>query len=156
MENRPTGHRKNVSGRGKSVYRRGEGLGTGPVTGSRPDNFGSNTQSIHETGRKTYGRNVKRGGGALSLLAIVVLLLFGGGNLLGGDSDSYTYSTQTPTPTAYVSTSTPRDRPAISILASLRTASRISPAETPIHRPETPIRSRWITPYRRAPATSTP
>ena len=44
MENkRPTGHRKNVSGTGKSVYRRGEGLGTGPVTNSRPDNFGSNT-----------------------------------------------------------------------------------------------------------------
>ena len=78
MENkRPTGHKKNVSGTGKSVYRRGEGLGTGPVTGSRPDNFTSNTQSIHETGRRNTGRNVKRGGGALSLLAIAALLLFG-------------------------------------------------------------------------------
>ena len=76
MENkRPSGHRKNVSGTGKSVYRRGEGLGTGPVTNSRPDNFGSNTQSIHETGRRSSGRNVKRGGGALSLLAIAALLL---------------------------------------------------------------------------------
>ena len=110
MENkRPTGHRKNVSGTGKSVYRRGEGLGTGPVTNSRPDNFGSNTQSIHETGRKTTGRNVKRGGGALSLIAIAALLLFGGGDLLGGGSDSYT--TQTPAPTAYVSTATPTPRP---------------------------------------------
>ena len=101
MENkRPSGHRKNVSGTGKSVYRRGEGLGTGPVTNSRPDNFGSNTQSIHETGRRTSGRNMKRGGGALSLLAIVALLLFGGGHLLGGETDSYTYTTQTPAPTA--------------------------------------------------------
>ena len=112
MENkRPTGHKKNVSGTGKSVYRRGEGLGTGPVTGSRPDNFTSNTQSIHETGRRNTGRNVKRGGGALSLLAIAALLLFGGNSLLGGDTDSYTYTTQTPTPTAYVSTATPTPRP---------------------------------------------
>ena len=96
MENkRPTGHKKNVSGTGKSVYRRGEGLGTGPVTGSRPDNFTSNTQSIHETGRRNTGRNVKRGGGALSLLAIAALLLFGGNSLFGGDTDSYTYTTQT-------------------------------------------------------------
>ena len=110
MENkRPTGHKKNVTGSGKSVYRRGEGLGTGPVTNSRPDNFGSQTQPIQETGRRGSGRNVKRGGGALSILAIAALLLFGGNDLFGGGSDSYTV--QTPAPTAYVSTVTPTPRP---------------------------------------------
>ena len=108
--NRPTGRKKNVTGTGKSVYRRGEGLGTGPVGNSRPDNFGSDTQSIHETGRKTSGRNVKRGGGALSLLAIAALLLFGGNNLFGGESTE-TYTPQQPAPTAYVSTPAPTVRP---------------------------------------------
>ena len=108
--NRPTGRKKNVTGTGKSVYRRGEGLGTGPVGNSRPDNFGSNTQSIHETGRKTSGRNVKRGGGALSLLALAALLVFGGNNLFGGESTE-TYTPQQPAPTAYVSTPAPTVRP---------------------------------------------
>ena len=49
MENkRPTGHKKNVTGSGESVYRRGEGLGTGPIGNGRPDNFGSNMQNIQE------------------------------------------------------------------------------------------------------------
>lgn len=36
-DNRPKGREKHVSGQGKDVYRRGEGLGTGPVgSGSNP------------------------------------------------------------------------------------------------------------------------
>ena len=106
MENkRPTGHKKNVTGTGKSVYRRGEGLGTGPIGSSRPDNFGSNTQNIQETARKSSGRTVRRSGGALSLIAIAALLLFGGNSLFGEETPQ-TY--QTPTPTAYVSTPKPK------------------------------------------------
>ena len=33
-ENRPRGRQKNISGPGKSVYKRGSGLGTGPVGNS--------------------------------------------------------------------------------------------------------------------------
>ena len=110
MENkRPTGHRKNVTGSGKSVYRRGNGLGTGPVTDSRPNNFGSQTHQIQETGRKPSGRNVKRGGGALSILAIAALLLFGGNDLFGG-SDQYE-STPVPVQTSYISTPAPTPKP---------------------------------------------
>ena len=109
MENkRPTGHKKNVTGSGKSVYRRGEGLGTGPIGNGGPNNFGSNTQNIQETGRKTSNRTVKRSGGALSLVAIAALLLFGGNNLFGGEP---TETYQTPTPTAYVSTPRPTATP---------------------------------------------
>ena len=126
MENkRPTGHRKNVTGSGKSVYRRGEGLGTGPVTGSRPDNFGNSIQNIQETGRRTSGRSMKRGGGALSILAIVALLFFGGPELLGGNGGDY--NTYTPAPTAYVSTVTPTPRPT----ASPRPTVTPKPVTTP-------------------------
>ena len=31
MDNRPKGREKNVTGQGKDIYKRGEGLGTGPV-----------------------------------------------------------------------------------------------------------------------------
>lgn len=108
MENkRPTGHRKNVTGSGKSVYRRGEGLGTGPAGNSSPQNF--NTQKVEFTGKPNTGRNVKRGGG-VGLIALIAAALIFGGDIFGGETDqNVTYST--PAPTAYVSTATPTPRP---------------------------------------------
>ena len=89
MDNkRPTGRKRNVTGKADSIHRRGENLGIGPVGNSRPDNFGGKTENIHVTGKTGSGRNLKRGGGALSLVAIAALLLFGGNNLLGGGSGS--------------------------------------------------------------------
>ena len=102
---RPSGRKKNVTGSGKTVYRRGEGLGTGPVGNSGgPQNFNT-SHKVEETGRRTSGRGLTRGGGALTLVAIAAALLFGGNNLFGGGGGSQvSYSTPTPQPTAYVST----------------------------------------------------
>ena len=111
MENkRPTGRKRNVTGKADSIHRRGENLGTGPVGNSRPDNFGGKTEDIQFTGKPNSGRNLKRGGGALSLVAIAALLLFGGNNLLGGGTGTGT-PVSTPVPTAYVATATPTPTP---------------------------------------------
>ncbi len=108
MENkRPTGHRKNVTGSGKSVYRRGEGLGTGPTGNDRPQNF--NTQKVDFTGKPGSGRNMKRGG-SVGLIALIAAALLFGGDIFGGDSGQ-TVNYSTPAPTAYVSTVTPTPRP---------------------------------------------
>ncbi|MCQ2421115.1 MAG: clostripain-related cysteine peptidase, partial [Clostridia bacterium] len=87
MENRPRGREKNVTGQGKDIYKRGSGLGTGPV-GSSSGHAGSpgNTQ-YSGTGPKRTTR-----GGKGSLLIILLVLLFGGGGaglsgLLGGSSE---------------------------------------------------------------------
>ena len=88
-ENRPQGRRKNVTGQGKSVYKRGDGLGSGPVGNSgaggsfRPSSGGN-------SGR---GGGQRNGGGfnPLILVILAVLLLGGGGGLtglLGGSSGS--------------------------------------------------------------------
>ncbi len=100
---RPSGRRKNVTGSGKPVYRRGEGLGTGPVGNSGPQNFNT-SHRVEETGGRRTGRGITRGGGALTLIAIAAALIFGSGNLFGGSEVNY--STPTPKPTTYVS-STP-------------------------------------------------
>lgn len=74
--NRPRGREKNISGHGKGVGRRGDGLGTGPVgNGSRPPQFGGT--SCGGSGRPT------RSGGKASPLRILLLLLLllGGGGL---------------------------------------------------------------------------
>ncbi len=89
--NRPTGRKRNVSGKGKSVYRRGNGLGSGPLeNNSRPGNFNDAVQSVQESRKTGSGRNVKRGGGALTLIAIVAALLFGGNIFGGGSDENYT------------------------------------------------------------------
>ena len=87
--NRPRGREKNVTGQGKSVYKRGEGLGTGPVGSQsgyegRPGTTGAQQDSRPQQQRTT------RGGGK-SLIAIILALLLGGGGggallsgLLGG------------------------------------------------------------------------
>ena len=43
MDNRPKGREKHVTGQGKDIYKRGEGLGSGPV-GSTGGRSGQNTQ----------------------------------------------------------------------------------------------------------------
>ena len=91
--NRPRGRQKNVTGPGKSVYRRGSGLGTGPVggkgrgagisgsSGSKPS-----SGSFHPTsGSRASGT---RSGGMSKLVILLLVLLLGGGSgltgLLGG------------------------------------------------------------------------
>ena len=116
--NRPRGRQKNISGAGKSVYRRGSGLGTGPVGGSgrgsgitggssgkRPQSSAfrptaSRTGSRRNVRQSGSSRNVTRSGGSLSkLIILVVLLLLGGGGgltglLSGSDSSAGSYTPQ--------------------------------------------------------------
>ncbi len=79
--NRPRGREKHVSGPGKTVRKRGEGLGTGPVGeagGYKKQGQSSGTRSTRSTGSK--------GGIKLVILALICLLGGGGGltTLLGG------------------------------------------------------------------------
>jgi len=94
-ENRPRGRQKNVSGSGKSVYKQGSGLGTGPVGSSggysgRPSGGGNFAGG---SGRGERGPRNTRGGGGLGKLIILglIVLLGGGGGLgsmlLGGGSE---------------------------------------------------------------------
>ncbi len=89
--NRPRGRQKNVTGQGKSVRRRGSGLGTGPVGSSggyqgRPGRkvgtggFGGGSGS----GNMGGGHRVTRSGGGLSkIIMIIIVLLFAGGGGIG-------------------------------------------------------------------------
>ena len=97
--NRPRGRVKNVTGAGKSVHRRGSGLGTGPV-GKSGRTGGMSGGSFRPTGstgtsRPAGGHRTTRssGGGLSKLLILIFVLLFGGGTgltgLLGGSGESY-------------------------------------------------------------------
>ena len=83
---RPRGREKNVTGAGKGVGRRGDGLGTGPVgSGSQAPAGGSRPVA-------SGGKRTTRAGGKSPLvtLILIAMLLFGGGGsgllngLLGG------------------------------------------------------------------------
>jgi len=83
--NRPRGREKNVSGPGKTVHKRGTGLGTGPVG----DAGGYKDRERQGGGSGTRGGG-SRGGGGMKLIALLLVLLLGGGGglsaLLGGQS----------------------------------------------------------------------
>lgn len=78
--NRPRGREKNVSGPGRTVKKRGQGLGTGPVGSGGPP------------GQDSSGASGKRGGGGggMKLILLLLVMLLGGGGgltaLLGGQS----------------------------------------------------------------------
>ena len=93
--NRPRGRVRNVTGAGKSVHRRGSGLGTGPVgkTG-RTGGITGNT-SFTGTSHGTSGRRTTRssGGGLSRLIILLLVVLLGGGGglttLMGDSGQSY-------------------------------------------------------------------
>ena len=70
--NRPRGREKHVTGAGKTVQKRGEGLGTGPV-GSPSGHSGRGQPSGGGT-RSSGGR-----GGGMKLIVLLLALLLGGG-----------------------------------------------------------------------------
>ena len=82
-ENRPRSREKNITGQGSGVFRRGEGLGTGPVgSGSSPTG-----QTQGSTQRSTsYTGATRRGGGRgmLFILIVLAVLFFGGRGIFGG------------------------------------------------------------------------
>ncbi len=83
--NRPTGRKRNVTGQGKDIHRRGSGLGTGPVGSPRP---GQTTGG----GSHRSGGTTRSGGGGLKLILIILAIVLGGGGagglLLGGSGDA--------------------------------------------------------------------
>ncbi|MBP3279426.1 MAG: peptidase C11, partial [Butyrivibrio sp.] len=104
MENRPVGRKKNVTGGGSGVHRRGEALGGGPVVNS--GGIGSGPSSSGGSGPQRSG-----GRSPLFMIIIVLVLLLGGGGGLssflgGGSSVSDTTQYQTTTSQPQTSTST--------------------------------------------------
>ncbi len=88
MDNRPVGRKKNVTEGGSGVHKRGEGLGTGPV---------SSTGGVPQGTPTTGGGGPQRSSGGRSPLMLIVIalvvLLGGGGGLssfLGGGGSSVT------------------------------------------------------------------
>ncbi|MDE7261468.1 MAG: peptidase C11 [Oscillospiraceae bacterium] len=81
--NKPRGREKNVTGPGKTVQKRGEGLGTGPVGDA------SGYQD-RKPDASTRNAGTQRSGGGGKLIALLLALLLGGGGgltaLLGGQS----------------------------------------------------------------------
>ncbi|MBE6988730.1 MAG: peptidase C11 [Ruminococcaceae bacterium] len=88
---RPTGRKKNITGQGKDIKRRGEGLGTGPV--GTQDRVPAGSQP--SGGRAT---RTTRGGMSKIIILLLVALLGGGGGLgsllLGGGDVEATIPTQ--------------------------------------------------------------
>ena len=81
MNNRPTGRKRNVTGAGKDVCKRGEGLGFGPVGNGRSASRGSG-------GGGGGGGPVRSGGsggpGVIGVIILAAILLLGGGGTLSG------------------------------------------------------------------------
>ena len=73
--NRPRGREKHVEGPGKTVQKRGQGLGTGPVGDA--SGYGDRKQSP-SSGTRSAGT-----GGSKKLIALLLALLLGGGGGLG-------------------------------------------------------------------------
>ena len=112
--NRPRGRQRNVTGPGKSVHRRGSGLGTGPVGGagrgagtggSQRPSGGSFRPTFHSSEHRNPNRSGGGGGSLIKIIVLVLVLLLGGGTGVGtllGDSGSSgeyyppSYEQQTP------------------------------------------------------------
>ncbi len=92
--NRPRGREKHVTGSAKTVKKRGEGLGTGPVgdAGGYQDR-----KPEASSGQRSAG--TRSGGGMMKLVLLALLVLLGGGGgltaMLGGQPDAPS-SVQTP------------------------------------------------------------
>ncbi len=95
MNNRPRSRDRNVTGAGKDIYKRGQGLGTGPVGNGRSGSRGSG--GFGGSGGSGGGpvRSGGSSGGIIGIIIAVVVLLLGGGgisgvfgNLFGGGAES--------------------------------------------------------------------
>lgn len=87
--NRPQGRQRNVTGTGKSIHRRGSGLGTGPVGNAggysgRPGG-GSRPTGMSESGHRIRGNRAgsNGGGGFTKFIILALVLLLGGGGGIG-------------------------------------------------------------------------
>ena len=102
--NKPRGREKNVTGPGKTVHKRGDGLGTGPVgdAGGYKDRTPQGGGGASGGGNGTRaGGSGSRGGGGMKLIVLLLAVLLGGGGgltaMLGGqESSPQTTQTQPP------------------------------------------------------------
>ena len=111
--NRPEGRKRRIEGTGSGLYRRGEGLNTGPVGKGQSAAPKKVVQQFTGNGGGGNYRGKRGGGGGIGIIAIILLLLFGGGGgalsgLFGGGSSS----TQTQEQTVYV---TPAPKPSAAV-----------------------------------------
>ena len=96
------GRQKNVTGQGKPIEKRGEGLGSGPV-GRQEGYHGRGNPSPSSGGSQGGGGPVRSSGGRKGgIIAIILALLLGGGGfglsgLLGGGNETPTNNISTPT-----------------------------------------------------------
>ena len=89
--NRPRGREKHVTGEGKKVYKRGEGLNTGPVGKTDGYSGRKDDASVPEEQREYSSggtRSLFGGRGRLIIIVIIVLLLLGGGGSCLGSGGS--------------------------------------------------------------------
>ncbi len=101
MDERPNGREKKVTGTGKGLYKRGEGLNTGPV--GKQDGYQGRKEQQQQ--QQSAGGGGTRSGGRSPLLIIIVLavLLLGGGGaglsgLFGGGGGNSSQPVQPNTP----------------------------------------------------------
>ncbi|MCR5825760.1 MAG: peptidase C11 [Oscillospiraceae bacterium] len=98
--NRPRGRQTHITGKGKDIYRRGEGLGTGPVGSADGHSGRMDSGSSSGGGKRAGGRSP-----LMTIIVIAVMLLGGGGaglsGLLGGGSSGQDVSVEQPE-SAYV------------------------------------------------------
>ena len=111
--NRPQGRKRRIEGTGSGLYRRGEGLNTGPVGKGQSAAPKKVTQQFTENGGGGNYRGKRGGGGGIGIIVLLLVLLFGGGGgalsgLLGGGSSS----SQSQEPIAYV---TPAPKPSAAV-----------------------------------------
>lgn len=108
--NRPRGREKNITGVGKDIYRRGGGLGTGPVGSS----------SGYSSGGGSY-RGARRGRGKSGIAVIIAILalLFGGKGILGGSGSSVSVQPAASTPKPSYTYSQPSGSSYSSMLSGL-------------------------------------
>ena len=143
MDNRPRGREKNVTGVGKDIYKRGQGLGTGPVGSpggyqGRPGAQDAakqaaktaakvvavNAAANHAAGNGGFTRAAKRGSPVLIIVIILAVVLFGGKGLFGGGGT--TTVTEQPAATIPPSTVSATPKPAASSSTGSSAASSSS------------------------------
>lgn len=100
MDQQPRGREKNVTGYGKPIEKRGEGLETGPV--GKKDGYRGRNQSGSPFGGSSSGGGSNRSGGGgkrIGIIGIILALVFGGGfginSLFGGGQTPSTPVTNT-------------------------------------------------------------
>ena len=133
MENRPRGREQNISGQGKDIYKRGEGLGTGPV-GSQDGHAGRTEAqqgkpaahfSQQTTGQSSSGgfTRAAKTGSPILILLVLAAVFFGKGLFGGGGT---TTTTTQPAATLPPVTATATPKPAASSASSGSSAGSYS------------------------------